>query len=116
LVSCWPPPTWTAGRPGWRDGHWPTPPPWPRRAAGRPRWPHPHHQITIEVAGPLLVRVDPLPVSRILSNLLDNAATYSPWRAPIRLSAWRDGVRAVLAVHDDGPGLPPADRERVFER
>jgi len=83
------------------------------RAAGLA---HPDHPITIEVAGPLLVRVDPLAVSRILGNLLDNAAAYSPPGAAIRLSAGRVGVHAVVAVHDDGPGIPPADRERIFER
>jgi two-component system, OmpR family, sensor histidine kinase KdpD len=84
--------------------------------AGRAaRLAHSGHRIAIEVAGPLLVRVDPLAVSRILGNLLDNAATYSPHGAPIRLSASRDGVHAVLAVQDHGPGIAPADRERIFQ-
>jgi two-component system, OmpR family, sensor kinase len=77
---------------------------------------HPDHPITIEVAGPLLVRVDPLAISRILGNLLDNAATYSPHGAGIWLSASRDGVHAVLAVQDQGPGIPVADRDRIFQR
>jgi K+-sensing histidine kinase KdpD len=55
---------------------------------------HPDHRITIEVAGPLLVRVDPLAVSRILGNLLDNAAAYSPPDARIWLSVSRDRARA----------------------
>jgi signal transduction histidine kinase len=85
--------------------------------AGRAaRLAHPDHPITIEVAGRLLVRVDPLAVSRILGNLLDNAAAYSPLGGPITLSAVRDGVHAVLVVQDDGPGIPPDDRGRVFER
>ena len=85
--------------------------------AGRAaRLAHPDHPITIEVAGPLLVRVDPLTISRILGNLLDNGAAHSPRGTPIVLSAGRDGVHAVLAVQDDGPGIPPADRERIFER
>jgi len=85
--------------------------------AGRAaRLAHPHHRIAIEVAGPLLVRVDPLAVSRILGNLLDNAATYSPQGAPIRLSTIQDGVHAVLAVQDAGPGIPPDQHDRVFER
>jgi signal transduction histidine kinase len=77
---------------------------------------HPDHLITIEVAAPLLVRVDPLAVSRILGNLLDNAATYSHRGAPMRLSARRDGVHAVLTVQDQGPWIPSADRDRPFER
>lgn len=77
---------------------------------------HPDHPITIEVAGPLLVRVDPLAVTRILGNLLDNAAAYSPQGVAIRLSATRDGVHAVVAVQDQGPGISVADRDRIFQR
>jgi two-component system OmpR family sensor kinase len=77
---------------------------------------HRDHPITIEAAGPLLVRADPLAIGRILGNLLDNAAAYSPQGAPIRLSASRDGRHAVLAVQDQGPGIPPADRDRIFQR
>jgi two-component system OmpR family sensor kinase len=85
-------------------------------AARAARLAHPDHPITIAVAGPLLVRVDPEAVSRILGNLLDNAATYSPQDSPILLSARREGVHAVVAVHDHGPGIPTDQRERVFER
>jgi signal transduction histidine kinase len=52
----------------------------------------------------------------VLGNLLDNAAKYSPDHGPIRLEATRYGPLAVLAVEDTGPGVPRADRERVFER
>jgi signal transduction histidine kinase len=77
---------------------------------------HPDHPIAIKAAGPLLVRVDPLAISRILGNLLDNAATYSPPGGPIWLSASRDGPDAVLTIQDAGPGIPLADRDRVFQR
>jgi two-component system OmpR family sensor kinase len=77
---------------------------------------HPDHPITIEGAGRLLVRVDPLAISRILGNLLDTAAAHSPNGAPIRLSAHRAGVHAVLAVQDQRHGIPPAERDRVFQR
>jgi signal transduction histidine kinase len=77
---------------------------------------HPDHPVTIEVAGPLLVHTDSLAISRILGNLLDNAATHSPPGAPIRLVAGRDGAQAVLAVQDQGPGIPPEERGRIFER
>ena len=77
---------------------------------------HPDHPITIEVTGPLRVWVDPLAVSRILGNLLDNAAAYSPPGARIWLSASRDGAHALLAVQDQGPGIPPGEHERIFQR
>jgi signal transduction histidine kinase len=61
------------------------------------------------------VRVDPLAVSRILGNLLDNAAAHSPSGAPIRLSVRREGLHALLAVQDHGPGIPSGERERIFQ-
>jgi len=77
---------------------------------------NPGRPITIDLAGSLLVRADPLAVSRILGNLLDNAATHTPSGTPIRLSASLDGPHAALAVQDAGPGILPGERERVFER
>jgi signal transduction histidine kinase len=77
---------------------------------------NPGRSITIDLAGPLLVRTDPLAISRILGNLLDNAAAHTPSGTPIRLSASRDGLHAVLAVQDAGPGIPPEEREHIFER
>jgi two-component system, OmpR family, sensor kinase len=77
---------------------------------------HPNHPITIEAAGPLPVRVDPLAITRILGNLLDNAAAYSPQGGVIRLAARQDGGQALLAVQDQGPGIPVADRDRIFQR
>ena len=76
---------------------------------------HPHHRITIDAAGPLLVHVDPLAITRILGNLLDNAAAHCPPGSLIRLIGGRDGTQAVLAVQDQGPGIPADARERIFE-
>jgi signal transduction histidine kinase len=87
-----------------------------REAGLAARLTNPDRPITVDLAGPLLVRADPLAISRILGNLLDNAATYTPPEASIRLSASRDGLHAVLAVQDAGPGIPPHERERIFER
>jgi two-component system sensor histidine kinase KdpD len=51
---------------------------------------------------------------RILVNLLENAAKYSPQAQPIELSVARDGDELVLAVSDRGPGIAEEQRERVF--
>ena len=64
----------------------------------------------------LPVRAVPEAVLQVLGNLLDNAAKYGPGLAPVRLEAARRGPLAVLAVEDTGPGIPPADRERIFDR
>jgi signal transduction histidine kinase len=51
---------------------------------------------------------------RVLRNLGDNAARHASGRIAFSLTE-RDGV-VLLGIDDDGPGIPPADRERVFER
>jgi PAS domain S-box-containing protein len=55
-------------------------------------------------------------LERALLNLLSNAQTHGRAGGTIRLSLVRQGNEAVLAVADDGPGIAPADLERVFDR
>ncbi|GAA2438995.1 hypothetical protein GCM10010191_62890 [Actinomadura vinacea] len=51
---------------------------------------------------------------RLLTNLLDNAERHAfSW---VRVAVGSDGERALLMVADDGPGIPPEERERVFQR
>ena len=52
---------------------------------------------------------------RVLVNLLENAAKYSPAGLPIDLRIRREGSKITLAVMDRGPGVPEHDRERIFE-
>src|SRR4029077_12572602 len=63
----------------------------------------------------LFGRFDFAQTLRALVNLIENAAKYSPRDAPIDLSAEREGAWLVFAVADRGPGVPPAERERIFE-
>jgi signal transduction histidine kinase len=60
------------------------------------------------------VRGDAGRLERALRNLGDNAARHAASR--VTLSAWADADGAHLAVADDGPGIGPDDRQRVFER
>ncbi|TYB44818.1 sensor histidine kinase, partial [Actinomadura chibensis] len=53
-------------------------------------------------------------LARVVGNLLDNAERHAD--AAVRLSLRAEGGTAVLSVADDGPGVPPADRARIFER
>jgi two-component system sensor histidine kinase KdpD len=63
-----------------------------------------------------LVPLDDLLIQQVLVNLLENAAKYAPAGTPIEVRAsTHDGFLAV-EVADRGPGLPPADVERVFEK
>lgn len=70
-----------------------------------------HRQVAADLP---FVRGDPVLLHHILANLLDNAARYA--RSAVVVSAVPDGDRVVLAVEDDGPGVPVAERERIFQR
>ena len=59
---------------------------------------------------------DPAKLHDVLRNLVENAANYAPERTTIRLTSSRDGDHVALIVEDEGPGIPEADRQRVFER
>jgi signal transduction histidine kinase len=52
----------------------------------------------------------------ILRNLLENAVSYAPEEGHVSVSARVEGNATVIEVADDGPGIPPADLDRVFER
>ena len=62
------------------------------------------------------VNVDPVLVSQVLANLLDNAAKYTPPGTPIRIAAVADAPMVRVVVEDDGPGLPPGDSRLLFEK
>ncbi len=64
----------------------------------------------------LAARVSERLLEQALTNLLDNAIKYSPAGRPIRLSARRGEGELRLEVLDQGPGIPPEHRERIFER
>ena len=77
------------------------------RAAGR--------DVAIEAPGamPASVRCDGKYLARALANVLRNAVRYA--RSRVSLSIERSGNRTVINVDDDGPGVPPAERQRLFE-
>jgi signal transduction histidine kinase len=64
----------------------------------------------------LVVPADPGAVRQMLLNLLDNAVKYGPAGQQVRVGATRDNGIARLWVDDGGPGIPRADRERVWDR
>jgi signal transduction histidine kinase len=68
----------------------------------------------VGAAGPLVVLVRPDEVCRALGNLVDNAVRHAA--TAVQVSARADGSEVVLEVSDDGHGIAPDDRERVFER
>jgi signal transduction histidine kinase len=64
---------------------------------------------------PLPLRADPVRLSQVFANLLNNAAKYTPESGLIEIEAVRMGARARVSVRDDGIGLSPAMLDRVFE-
>ncbi len=73
-------------------------------------------QVRVDASGvsaaPLSGNRDEL--TRLVRNLLENAEHHAESRVRIRLSA--EGREIILMVEDDGPGVPPAERERIFQR
>ena len=72
-------------------------------------------QMRLEADLPLL-ELDDVLLEQALFNLLDNAAKYTPAGSHVTVSAWREGGHVKLQVLDEGPGIPPADLERIFDK
>ena len=62
-----------------------------------------------------LARFDLTHSARILVNLLENARKYAPGETPVDLTVQRDGAMMRISVADRGPGVPPDERERIFD-
>lgn len=74
------------------------------------------HPLGIDIAPGLpLLDVDPVLIGQALGNVLENAAKYAPPGSAIRLVARRSGDDAEILVSDGGPGIPEADRAKVFD-
>jgi heavy metal sensor kinase len=73
-------------------------------------------RIAVDVAEKARVSADRLVLRDAITNLVDNAVKYSPHGSSIAVRVRREGQDAVLSVEDEGPGIPAADRERIFDR
>jgi signal transduction histidine kinase len=77
------------------------------------------HEVTLDVTpplGPCWARGDPGAIARIARILLDNALRFAPAGDAVRVVAAYHGDLATLEVADHGPGVPPDERELIFER
>jgi signal transduction histidine kinase len=73
-------------------------------------------RLELKADGRPIVWASPEDVTHVLDNLIDNALRYAPAGSEVRIETGADDGRASLVVADDGPGIPQAERARVFER
>jgi signal transduction histidine kinase len=74
-------------------------------------------ELSVDVQTPAAVRADLATLRQALTNLLDNAIRYTPGHGRIRLGVGRGpGGAPMVEVEDNGPGIAPEDRERIFDR
>lgn len=71
--------------------------------------------IRVECEHPLWVRADPTALQQVLRNLVENALKYGPEGQSIRIGAARVNGLLELWVDDEGPGVPPSERDTIVE-
>ncbi|MFI1016080.1 sensor histidine kinase [Streptomyces sp. NPDC020965] len=87
------------------------------QAADAFRASHPGHPLRMTaVPAAVCPAADAQRLRQVLDNLLANAAVHTPPGTEVSVSVAMTGVEALLTVADTGPGIPPADRARVFDR
>ncbi|HTQ99664.1 MAG TPA: DUF4118 domain-containing protein [Candidatus Acidoferrum sp.] len=73
--------------------------------------------VTVKLADDLpLLQLDAVLMERVLVNLLENAAKYTPAGTAIAIAAHVDGDNVVVTLDDHGPGLPPGREQAIFEK
>lgn len=74
------------------------------------------HSLTVKACpDAALVNVDARLMVQVIVNLVNNAVTYTPAGSHIAIRTWVEGNQVRCSVADDGPGIPSADRARIFE-
>jgi signal transduction histidine kinase len=72
--------------------------------------------VALDLDEALRPAVDPVRIRQVLTNMLSNAARYTPAGSPLEVTVRRAGETVELGVRDHGPGIRPEDAERLFER
>jgi two-component system OmpR family sensor kinase len=76
----------------------------------------PARPIGLASNGPVVVQGDETRLRQVLANLLTNALHHTPAKTPVEVEVAEADGNAVLIVADHGPGLPPEDADKIFER
>jgi two-component system sensor histidine kinase KdpD len=76
----------------------------------------PQHRVRVELAANLpLVHGDGPQLQRVVVNVIENALKFSPADRPVDIRVTAQGEVVEVSVSDQGPGVAPADAERIFE-
>ena len=75
-----------------------------------------HLQVINEVNPAVMILVDPEQTRRVITNLLHNSIKFTPTNGEIRFTSELSDQMLKVCVKDTGPGIPPQDRQRIFER
>lgn len=77
-----------------------------------------HSWVLPELTAPegLIAAVDPVRICQVLSNLISNAHKFAPSGSPVRVVVETSGTGVTVTVSDEGPGVPPQRRGRLFEK
>jgi heavy metal sensor kinase len=73
-------------------------------------------RVVIDATDGIVVHVDRIVLREAIANVLDNAIKYSPQHSQVRVGVEAVDDEAIVAVADQGPGISPQHRERVFDR
>lgn len=76
----------------------------------------PDRNVQAHIPEEVVLNGDPLLLQILINNLLENAQKYAPRETPIELKLSEKNGQVRLEVIDQGPGIPPGERKRIFER
>lgn len=75
-----------------------------------------HIELRLELPGAAVADADPMRLGQAVNNLVDNALKYTPEGGRVTLAVAVEGDAASVTVRDNGPGVPPPEREAIFRR
>lgn len=75
-----------------------------------------HVELRLDADGPAELLADPALLEQLVWNLVDNAIRHTPAGGAVEVAVRRSPSAVSLTISDTGPGVPAADRERIFER
>lgn len=74
------------------------------------------HRISVHIEDDVLLHADPVRIRQVLTNLISNAVKFSPRDSSVEITASREDDEAHICVKDEGPGIPVARADAVFDK